>query len=85
MQLLLFVALHRSNAGVVPTVADEKAITVLKAWSSSRNFHFGLASDGRTPVKPGAKNLWFVWRGCAGISEKVALEVKTLPGQVGAE
>jgi hypothetical protein len=39
MQLLLFVALHRITAAVVPTVADENATSVLKSASGSQKFH----------------------------------------------
>ncbi|WP_422417051.1 hypothetical protein [Pseudomonas sp. GZD-222] len=49
MQLLLFVALHRINAGVVPTVADVNATSVLKSGVSSQNFHERLRKGRKAP------------------------------------
>jgi hypothetical protein len=46
---VLFVALHRMSAGVVPTVADVNATSVLKRGRSSQNFHDCLKKNLSVP------------------------------------
>jgi hypothetical protein len=57
MQLLLFVALHRITAGVVPTVAGVNATSVLKSRGSSQNFHEHPPDGRKAPQNRGLRSI----------------------------
>ncbi|MDD1014731.1 hypothetical protein [Pseudomonas rubra] len=85
MQLLLFVAFHRINAGVVPTVADDNATSVHKSEQLHEFFTFAACKVAAVPRNRGSKNHWLAQVACAGIRVKVARKVKALPQKAKAE